>query len=472
MSNLPSIVVTAAGAQPQSPSAILAQLIALVSAQVPGYTANLPASLIEDVSSTEVAGVSLCDQAAVDLINSLSPYSANPFLVTQLGNVYGVTQGVGSNTSVDVVFSGPPGFVIGQGFTVSDGTFQYVVQTGGIIASDGQTLPLFALATQTGTWAVPQNTVTTLKTSVPMGYSVTVTNPQAGTPSTGPQTLPEYQVQVIQAGRAPSQGMPTYLKSLVQAVPGVQARLVSVLQANGGWEVLVGGGDPYLVAYAIYYALFDINNLVGSSLLVTNITQANPGVVTTNLNHGYTTGQTAQMNGVVGMTGVNGITYTVTVIDEKSFSIGVPTTGFGAYVSGGIVTPNLRNASASVNDFPNTYNVPFVLPPQQIVAIELTWNTTATNFVSGTAVAQLGVPALVSYINSIPVGAAINLFELQETFQLSIAAILPPQLLTRMVFSVSINGIGTAPATGTGIIAGDPESYFQATATSVTVVQG
>jgi len=45
-------------------------------------------------------------------------------------------------------------------------------------------------------------------------------------------------------------------------------------------------------------------------------------------------------------------------------------------------------------------------------------------------------------------------------------------LLTRMVFAVSINGVGVAPSTGTGIIAGDPESYFLATSASVQITRG
>jgi hypothetical protein len=472
MSDLPPIVVTAAGAQPQAPGAILAQLLALVAAKVPGYTANLPASLIEDISSTEVAGISLADTAAVDLINSLTPYGANLFLLIQLGNVYGVKQGAGTNTSVFVVFAGTPGYIIQKNFVVSDGTHQFLIQDGGVVASSGFTQPLFAVATIPDAFAVPPNTVTSFGTSVPGTVTLSVTNPLAGIPATGTESEETYRSRVLQAGRAASQGMQSYLKSLVQAVPGVVARLVSVIQGVGGWEVIVGGGDPYEVAYAIWYALFDTNNLAGSTLEVTNITQANPGQVTTNLNHGYVTGQVAQMNGVTGMTAVNGINYTITVVDEKNFTIGTDTTSFGAYTGGGVVTPNLRNETASITNYPDTYPIKYVIPPQQTVAIDLLWNTTATNLVSADAIAQLGAPALAAYVNSLTVGLPINLYELQETFQLAVAAILPPQLLTRMVFAVSINGIPTAPSAGTGVIAGDPESYFQTSTTSIAITQG
>jgi hypothetical protein len=67
---------------------------------------------------------------------------------------------------------------------------------------------------------------------------------------------------------------------------------------------------------------------------VTGITQANPGVVTAPA-HDLDTGDEVAFFGVNGMTDVNGNGYTVTKIDADSFSIGVDTSGFGAYTSAG-----------------------------------------------------------------------------------------------------------------------------------------
>src|SRR6266576_6991791 len=128
---LPPTVVTPAGLQPQSPASLRLQITTAVGATNPGFTANLPGSLVEDIVSTDVAAIALCDQARVDLVNSVSPFAADPFVLQLLGDVYGVPLGLGSNTSVSVVFSSnppAPGFVIAKGFTVSDGNHQYVVQ--------------------------------------------------------------------------------------------------------------------------------------------------------------------------------------------------------------------------------------------------------------------------------------------------------------------------------------------------------
>lgn len=468
------LVMTEAGPQPTPPAQLLAQLLALVASTNPGYTANLPGSLIEDISSTDVGALTLIDQARVDLVESLTPLGANAYLLNQLGQIYGVEQGAASNTSVFVQFSGTIGLVIAVGFTVSDGTYQYTVQDGGVIGSGGVSAPLFCLAVQSGSWAVPANTVTQLITSVPTGITLSVTNPNTGTPGGDAQTEESYRSAVLQAGLAASQGMARYLKTLLGNVAGVQARLVSVLQQNpptGGWEIIVGGGDPYEVAYAIDTAIFDISTLVGSVMSISGITNASPGVVTTVLNHGLTTGELINISGA--MPGAfNGTGITATVLTEKTFSINVNTTSFGAYTGGGVITPNNRNVTVSLIDFPDTYSITFVDPPQQTVAMTVTWNTTATNFVSEAAVAQLGAPALADYVNGLSVGVPINLFELQTVFQAAVASVLPTQLLTRMVFSVSINGIGVSPEAGTGIIAGDPESFFLTTTTDITILQG
>lgn len=470
MVTLPT-TLTEAGLQPTPPAVWLAGLLALVAAVRPGYTA-LPGSLIEDISSTDVGAITQMDQMRIDLINSLDPFGANEFLLNQMGQgVYGIAPNLSTNTSVFVVFSGTPGFVISQGFTVTDGTHQYVVQDGGIVGTGGSSSPLFCIANQTGTWAVPANSVTGLITSVPSSITLTCTNPETGTPGAAAESETSYRSRVLMAGLVASQGMARMLKVLLSKVSGVQPRLISVVQEpTGGWSVICGGGDPNEVAYAIFTALFDISTLVGSINDVLSVTKASPGVVQTSLDHGFIDGQLATISGS-NVSSYNG-TFTVTVIDSTHFSIGVDTSAYVPYTGGGVVTPNNRNITASIYDYPDTYLVTYVNPAQQNVAITVTWNSNATNFISPVAISAAGQPALVDYINGIGVGQPINLFELQSVFQAAVADILPPQLLTRMLFSVSINGVGATPTAGTGIIAGDPQSFFLTDSSQVVITQG
>jgi hypothetical protein len=194
--------------------------------------------------------------------------------------------------------------------------------------------------------------------------------------------------------------------------------------------------------------------------------------VTTDLNHGYADGEVVTITQLVGMNPLNNVPVTVTVLSNTTFSIGVDTTLYPDYVSGGVCSPNHRNVEVFIDDYPDTYRIVFVVPPAQTVNVVATWNTSATNFVASASVAALAGPAIVDYINSIPVGQPMITYQLENAFRDAVADVLSPDQLTRMVFEVSIDGIGVDPPPGTGVIAGDPESYFLATSASVQVFQG
>lgn len=136
MSTVP-LVMSAAGPVPTAPATLQQTLIDNVAATNPDYTANLPGSLIEDISSTDVGALTLIDQAMVDAIASVTPYGANAYVLGQMGVLFGLSQAAPTNASVYVVISGPAGYVLPPGFLVSDGTNQYALQDGGVIATGG-----------------------------------------------------------------------------------------------------------------------------------------------------------------------------------------------------------------------------------------------------------------------------------------------------------------------------------------------
>jgi hypothetical protein len=498
------------------------------------------------MASTATGALVVIDQAVSDLINSISASTANPSVLYALGSALGVAQGQGSNTSVYVTFVSPNiGFVIIPGFVVSDGTNQYIVQDGGVIGTSGQSNPLFCVSMQSGSFAVPIGTVTQIITSLPSTITLTCLNQVSGLPGASLQSMQSYQAQVIQAEQATCQGVPQFLKTQLQDVPGVQPNLVAYRPSGASWEIICGGGDPYAVANAILTGVPDINNIVGSTLLAASISNAYPALVTTNLNHGFTTGQVINIAGATGMAGINSIPFVALVDSENTFSLnveitslvwsggvvtvttanphGMPAgtlagniyaalpvaysgaftftrtgtntftyplasnpgaatangyTGFDSASSGaynantGLITPNLRNITVSINDFPDTYTITFVNPPVQTVTVGLTWNTISLNYVSSVAIAAAGVPAIAAYINGIFVGQPINIFDMQTAFLTAISSLVQITLISKMIFTVTINGITTAPNTNTGVIYGDPESYFEITNSSISIVQG
>jgi len=88
---------------------------------------------------------------------------------------------------------------------------------------------------------------------------------------------------------------------------------------------------------------------------ITGATQANPAVLTTTgLTAGqFKVGEMITISGVVGMTQLNGNTYTVTAVTATTVTINVDSTGFGAYVSGGkaFEVPSLQFPSPSTSLF-------------------------------------------------------------------------------------------------------------------------
>lgn len=70
---------------------------------------------------------------------------------------------------------------------------------------------------------------------------------------------------------------------------------------------------------------------------VSGITQADPAVVTVASTADLTTGDTVTLSEVVGMTEVNGNSYTITVVNGTTFSLdSTDSTGFTAYSSAGL----------------------------------------------------------------------------------------------------------------------------------------
>lgn len=460
MSDLP-VSYTATGPVPQTADSLREQLIALAVSLSPGLTTDLPGSLIEDIVGTDVGALLVCDQIRIDLINSVGPLTANLTMLNKLAQQSGISaQKTQGQTTVPVQFTGPAGFAIPQGFLVSDGTNSYALADATIIPAAGVTSSVTCEATITGSWAVPAGTVNQIITSLPSDINLTCTNPVAGTPGGDPETDYQFRERVWEAQMSTVQGYPGFIRQKLTDLANVQARLVSVVQSGSNWVVMCGGGDIYEMAGAIYKSAGDISRLTGSSLNVTGITNANPGVVTTDLTHGFSNGQVITIAGVTGMTGINGTSLTVTVISPHSFSIGINTTSSGAWTGGGVVSPNLRNNVVTINDWPDNYLIPFVIPLQQTVTITYQWDTESVNYLTDATVSSLVSDNAIAYVNGIFAGKPLNINNLKDVFLQAVNTVLDMSLITTLNVVVTVNGIITSADAGTNIISGDPYSYW------------
>ncbi len=88
------------------------------------------------------------------------------------------------------------------------------------------------------------------------------------------------------------------------------------------------------------YADFDQIWDDSSAVAISAITKAADGQVTTSTAHGYNTGDKIEIVSVSGMTEVDGdgygsIVFTITKVDATKFTLGVDTSGYTTYTSGG-----------------------------------------------------------------------------------------------------------------------------------------
>ncbi|HHT8991156.1 TPA: baseplate J/gp47 family protein [Burkholderia cenocepacia] len=265
-----STPITASGLVPRDPVDIKADITARVSRARPGYTANIPGSMVDDILGTDVAAVTLMEQARVDTINSLTSPTAQPYILNQMATQLGIQPGTTTNGSVDVAASNStPGFVFNRGFIVSDGNKQYILTTPTAVKPDGTTDLMNFVCQTAGTFAIPAGTVNIVVTPLPSGITVNLTNPQDGVPGNAQEDISAFRARVLETQRAVSQGFLTTLRTTLQQVPGVSNRLISIAMTGtgitSGYRVIVGGGDETAVAAAIFTSMFDLPALMQST---------------------------------------------------------------------------------------------------------------------------------------------------------------------------------------------------------------
>jgi hypothetical protein len=117
--------------------------------------------------------------------------------------------------------------------------------------------------------------------------------------------------------------------------------------------------DNWTLAAVNYASTVSAPTFSGATVrTITDITQA-PTAVVTAVGHGFSTGNTVEINSVVGMTEVNGNTYRITVLTNDTFELdGINSTGYGSYTSGGTATRqnNANTFGTGFGTYDKTYS--------------------------------------------------------------------------------------------------------------------
>lgn len=87
-------------------------------------------------------------------------------------------------------------------------------------------------------------------------------------------------------------------------------------------------GDSYIRPFK------DQGTIIASTASISGASKANPGVITA-ASHGFSTGDQVYLSGIGGMTELNNRRVTITVLSSNTFSIGVNTSAYTTYTSGG-----------------------------------------------------------------------------------------------------------------------------------------
>lgn len=142
-------------------------------------------------------------------------------------------------------------------------------------------------------------------------------------------------------------GEPVYDLYKNYAYSGLTAYTKRIYKLVAGTIVGYRNGSPLTVGVSAGNISVDVNNgqitfvadttknvNANSTKAITAITQANPGQVTA-VGHGFSTGDKIKITSVGGMTQVNNLYFTITVVDVDNFTIGVDTSAYTTYTSGG-----------------------------------------------------------------------------------------------------------------------------------------
>ena len=89
------------------------------------------------------------------------------------------------------------------------------------------------------------------------------------------------------------------------------------------------------------------------NIMIDNITNSNPCVISTEIDHNLSTGDQVNLFGIGGTTELNGFQGFITVLSEQTFSLdGIDSSAYGVYTSGGFVSVS-ENAKLNIEIFTN-----------------------------------------------------------------------------------------------------------------------
>ena len=290
-----------------TPTEIRDDILNQAISNVEGFT-NLPSGIQNNLIDESVIVISEIQDMLSNVMNSVSPLYANNFMVLELGAAFGLKIKDKALPNTTITFYGLAGVVIPEGLEVgnADGSKKFVTTKSDIINASGE-VSIYCEGADYYDTPTPANTLNVLLNQVLNVTSCTNLNDAVETTPT--ETISEFRSRFQTRALANRSGTAATLDNALKEIEGTVDRLCTYKASQiveegvskAVLEIIVGGGDDYSVALAIF-----------NSILYPDILVSNPS--------GDETNRTVNIN--VTFNGVDfPITYTRPKINQLSINI-------------------------------------------------------------------------------------------------------------------------------------------------------
>lgn len=230
---------------------------------VDGFS-NLPSSIQNNLIDESAIIVNEFQDMIANLMNGISPAYANDYIINQLAEAFGVSRKDKQLQTVQLTFKGLAGTIIPAGTQVASENNEYIFETKEqtIIRSNGVATTT-AIATDYYSKIIPAETLIVLINDILNIESVK--NELQSSEPIEEETIEEFRSRLHTKCLANRNGTIALLDSKLKTIQGVNSRLCSyrnhTQRTHDGAirpviEVVVGGGDDYQVAEAIFESFF------------------------------------------------------------------------------------------------------------------------------------------------------------------------------------------------------------------------
>lgn len=225
---------------------------------VDGFT-NLPSGIQNNLLDESVIVISEIQDMLSNVMNSVSPLYANNFMVLELGEAFGLKIKDKTLPNTTITFYGLAGVVIPEGLEISneDSSKKFVTTKSDIINASGQ-VSIYCEGADYYNTPTPANTLTVMLNQVLNVTSCTNLNDAVET--TPAEPISEFRTRFQNRALANRSGTVATLNDELKKVEGTVDRLCTYKASQiveegvskAVLEVIVGGGDDYQVALAIF----------------------------------------------------------------------------------------------------------------------------------------------------------------------------------------------------------------------------